>query len=270
MEGAEPRNRPYQTALTGNPGTGTNFAVGDGNAWAQGDYAEGPLGELSIVVSPPPGNNLTMRRTVGITPVETLASGDMLRKNPRFTIDQINVETLASIRALRGNGIYELATESVTYTTQGWYDMTATTAERVVTAWYIDANGDFRSPQFALKTDPENSQPKVWLGTAGFAGTVEVQYRKPYAVVTDLADNVGDIVAYEVIYKLMGIANVGSTMDPGRRTDRTVQGGQEGRDSIWYLREFIRLRDLEVARLKVLERQAPSNRISRRAGRFSA
>ena len=267
VESSEPRLRPYQTLATGTPGTGTTIGVGDGNAWAAGDLIEGPLGELSLVVSKST-NNLTVRRTVGATSVETLAGGDVMKKNPRFSVDQLNGEILASIRALRGNGLYEIATEEVTYTSEDWYDMTATTAEKVIAAWFIDSDSRFRTPWFNFKTDPQNSQPKVWISASQFSGAVVVQYRKPYAVVTDLSDALGDIVAYEVIYKLMGIANVGSTADPGRRTDRTVQGGQEGRDSIWYLREFIRLRDLEVARQHVLERQAPAHPKGKRAARY--
>ncbi len=266
---AEPRLRPYQTLVTNAAGTGTTIGVGDGDAWQAGDLIEGPLGELSIVVSLST-NDLTVRRTVGATTVETLAADDVMMKNPRFTLDQIDGEILASIRALRGNGVYEIATEEVTYDSgSDWYDMTDTAAEKVIAVYYVDPDSDFRAPTFHFKTDPQNSQPKVYLSAAATSTqAIVVQYRKPYALVTDLSDNVGDMVMYEVLYKLMGIANIGATADPGRRTHRTAQGGQEGRDSIWYLREFIRLRDLEVARLHSLERQVPSNQRSKRAARY--
>ncbi len=269
VESSEPRLRPYQTVLTNSPSTaGTTFSVGDGAAWQVGDLVEGPLGELSLVTSKT-SNDLTVRRTVGATSVETLASGDVVRKNPRFSIDEIAGEILTSIRSLRGNGLYELATEEVTYTAEDWYDMTDTAAEKVTAVYYIDSDSDFRTPTYGFKTDPQNSQPKVWISASTFSGAVVVQYRKPYAAVTDLSDVVGDLVMYEVVYKLMGQANVTSTSDPGRRTDRTVQGGQEGRDSIWYLREFIRLRDVELVNQKRKEREAPKHPRSARAARYT-
>ncbi len=215
-------------------------------------------------------NDLTVRRTVGAVAVETLAADDVVKKNPRFSIDQIDGEILASVRALRGNGIYEIATEEVTYDSgSDWYDVTDAAMEKVIAAYYVDPDSDFRAPTFTFKTDPQNSQPKVYLSAAALSTqAIVLQYRKPYALVTDLSDAVGDLVMYEVIYKLMGVANIGSSADPGRRTDRTVQGGQEGRDSIWYLREFIRLRDLEVARLHSLERQVPRHPRAARAARY--
>lgn len=269
VEASEPRLRPYQTLLTNSPGAGgTTFSVGDGDAWEAGDLIEGPLGELSIVVSKST-NDLTVRRAVGQVAAETAAADDLMRKNPRFSIDQIDAEINASLRALRGNGLYELATEQVTYNRgEDWYDVTDTAMEKVIAVWYVDSDSDFRVPFFQFKTDPRAAQPKLWLSASQYSGAIDVMYRKPYAAVTDLSDIVGDIVAYETVYKLMGIANVGSTADPGKRTDRTSQGGQEGRDSIWYLREFIRLRDLEIARLAKAEREPPSHPRGKRASRF--
>ena len=269
VESSEPRLRPYQTLVTNAAGTTVTIGVGDGDAWQAGDFLEGPLGELSIVVSVAT-NDLTVRRTVGAVAVETLAADDVVKKNPRFSIDQIDGEILASVRALRGNGIYEIATEEVTYDSgSDWYDVTDAAMEKVIAAYYVDPDSDFRAPTFTFKTDPQNTQPKVYLSASALSTqAIVLQYRKPYALVTDLSDAVGDLVMYEVIYKLMGVANIGSSADPGRRTDRTVQGGQEGRDSIWYLREFIRLRDLEVARLHSLERQVPRHPRAARAARY--
>lgn len=269
VETSEPRLRPYQTVLTNSPGgAGTTFGVGDGDAWEAGDLIEGPLGELSLVLSKAT-NDLTVRRAVGQVAAETAAADDVMRKNPRFSIDQIDVELGASVRSLRGNGLYELATEEITYDRgEDWYDVADTAMEKVVGVWYVDSDAQFRIPFFQFKTDPQADQPKLWISASQYSGNISVLYRKPYAAVTDLSDAVADIVTYEAVYKLMGIANVGSTADPGRRTDRTTQGGQEGRDSIWYLREFIRLRDLEITRQHKAEREPPSHPRGKRATRF--
>jgi hypothetical protein len=233
-----------------------------------GDLVEGPLGELSLVTAVTT-NDLTVIRAQGAVAAETLASGDVMRKNPRFSIDQIDQEINATLRELRGNGVYELATEQVTYAGEDWYDVTDVTMEKVIAVWYVDSDSDFRIPYWVFKTDPRAAQPKLWVSASNYAGAVDVQYRAPYAAVTDLPDRVGDILVNGVIYKLLGQANVSSTSDPGRRTDRTVQGGQEGRDSIWFLREFIRLRDLELVYLKALERAAPRHPKAVRGARYA-
>jgi hypothetical protein len=94
--------------------------------------------------------------------------------------------------------------------------------------------------------------------------------RRNFSVVTDIdaASPVIPIVANYAVYKLLGAAEVARTHDPGRRTDRTVQPGAEGRSSIWYLREAERLRVRETARLAHEEYWLPKNRIQQRARRY--
>jgi hypothetical protein len=266
LESAEPRLRPYTTALTNAAGTGTTFGVADGDAWMAGDIAETPDGEQALVISIT-ANNLTVSRAYGGITVETLSSGDLLRKNPRFTVEQTIQEINTSLRELRGNGLYFLDTETVVYTTNKWYDVTDTDMEDVISAWYID-DDDFRVPLFAFNTDPLNDQPKVFLAAAGFTGNIFLIFKTTYSAVTELPDQVGDALVNLVAYKLLGMALAVSTTDPSRRVDRTKQGGQESRDSIWFLREFIRLRDLEVARLANQIKKVPRDIKSQRAKRF--
>ena len=266
LESAEPRLRPYTTALTNAATTGTTFGVADGNAWQAGDLAETPSGELALVISVST-NNLTVSRAYGTISVETLSSGDLLRKNPRFSVEQSKGQITTSLNELRGNGLYALSTETVTYTVDGWYDMTDTEAEDIITAWYID-DDEFRVPFFTFQTDPANSQPQVYIAAAGFTGDVIVEYREPYAAVTDLPARLDDMLVNLACYKLMGMSHAVSTTDPSKRVDRTVQGGQEGRDSVWFLREFLRLRDLEIAQQALREKRAPRDVRSQRARRF--
>ncbi len=266
VEGAEPRHRPYQTPLTNAPGgAGTTFSVGDGDAFQVGDLVETAAGELALVTAIST-NDLTVTRTVGSISAETLGSGDIVKKNPRFSIEQID-EAVDQILQELNPTVYALLSEDVTYTVDDWYDVTDTAMEEVFTAWYID-DGDFHAPYFYFSTDFDNTQPKVFIGSAGFTGTIHIAYRRPYAAVTELPDRVAPMVTNGAVYKLLGGAAVLATTDPGRRTDRTVQGGQEGRDSYWFFREYTRLRDTERVYLKDKVKRLPKHRLSQRGRRY--
>jgi len=266
VEAAEPRNRPYMTVLTNSPGgAGTTFDVGDGDAWQVGDLVEGPAGELSLVTSIST-DTLTVTRAQGEQAAETLASGDTMRKNPRFTYDQV-VGAIDEVRLETESRLFNLKSETIAYTVQDWYDMTDTTAEEVFSVWYLE-DGDFRVPHFIFNTDPANDQPKIHISSAGFTGNVFVNYSAPYADITEYPDRLLGMVSAGAVYKLMGGAAIVSSSDPGKRTDRTVQGGAEARDSYWFLREYTRLRDDEVAFLNDKIQKLPKNRLSQRARRF--
>jgi hypothetical protein len=266
LEALEPRLRPYTTTVTNAAGTGVTITVTDGNAFQANDILETPTGEQILVISITT-NTLTVSRAYGSIAAESLAIGTRIRKNPRFSVEQIIGEIDSSLRELRGNGIYNLTTETIAYTTDDWYDVTDVSMEEVVSAWYID-DGRFHLAFFSFDTDPANAQPKVFLAASGYTGDVFLAYKAEYAAVTELPDRLGDLLVNLVCYKLLGGALVGSTSDSGKRVDRTVQGGQEGRDSIWFLREFIRLRDLEVARLAREEKKVPRDIKSQRVRRF--
>lgn len=266
VESAEPRSRPYQTTLTNSPGTGgTTLSVGDGDAWQVGDLVETPDGELALVTAIST-NNLTVSRSWGAIAAENLASGDVVRKNPRFTVDQID-QAVADIVSESDPRVYNLATETIVYVTNDFYDVADTAMEEVYTAWYIE-DGEFRTPRFMFWTDDANAQPKVYLAAAGYTGNIFLNYRKPYTAVTELPNRLSPMVVAGAVYKLYGAEVVSSSTDPGQRTDRTVQGGQEGRDSYWFYREYLRLRDAEVALLKEKIARLPRDRQSQRMRRF--
>jgi len=266
VEGAEPRNRPYQTPLTNAPGgAGTTFSVGDGDAFQVGDLVQTVTGELALVTAIST-NDLTVTRATSTISAETLGSGDIVMKNPRYTIEQMD-EAVDQILQELNPRVFYLTTEDVTYTSNDWYDVTDTAMEDVFSAWYIDS-GNFYAPYFYFATDPANTQPKIFIGAAGYTGSIHVVYRRPYAVVTELPDRVAPIVVNGAVYKLLGGSGVQATSDPGKRTDRTTQGGQEFRDSYWFLREYTRLRDAERVYLDDQIKKLPKHRISQRGRRF--
>lgn len=263
--GAEPRSRPYQTTLTNAPGgAGTTVSVQDGDAWQVGDFLQGAGGELCLVTAIST-DDLTVTRN--IEGAENLTSGEVVKKNPRFPHEHIVAAVQEVVDELDGQGVWNLATETVAYTTEDWYDVTDTTMEDVYSVWYID-EGDFNAPWFKFHIDPANTQPKIYLSCRGFTGNVFLNYRAPYAAITDLPDRLQGMIVNGAVYKLLGGQTVLSTNDPGKRTDRTVQGGQESRDSYWFFREFNRLVRLEEADLRQRIKKLPTNRLSARARRY--
>lgn len=266
VEAAEPRNRPYQTTLTNAPSTaGTTFSVGDGDAWQVGDLVEGPAGELSLITAIST-NDLTVVRTQGNQSAENLGIGDVVRKNPRFTYDQTE-DAINEVRQETASRIFNLKSETLAVTTDGWYDVTDTTMEEVFSVWYLE-DGEFRLPLFHFLTDPANSQPKLYVSAFSYTGNVYINYAAPYASITEYPDRLLGMFVAGATYKLLGGAVAVSSSDPGKRTDRTVQPGSEARDSMWFLREYYRLRDDEVAFLADKTKKLPKDRVSQRAQRF--
>ena len=102
----------------------------------------------------------------------------------------------------------------------------------------------------------------------GNSGNITIIYKRAYNAITEMPDRLKGMMVAGATYKLLGGAAVTSTTDPGRRTDRTVQGGQEARDSYWFYREYERLRDVEVAELESQKRRFPRDRQSQRGRRF--
>ena len=271
VEGNDPRNRPYTTTLTGAPGAAPDtLPVQDGDAWQTGDIAEvvdATVGNSLNLVLSVSTNTLTVTRDVGrVTRVGDYAGGELVRKNPRFSYDQIDQALSAVLQELNPR-VFALLTEDIAYTTQDFYDVADTAMENVLSAWYLD-DGDMRTPYYYYQTDPANDQPTLWLAGWGYSGTVHISYQRAYAAVTEMPDRLGGIMVAGSVYRLLGGSTVWATTDAGKRTDRTVQGGQEARDSYWFFREFTRLMDLERVYLMEQIKRFPKDIRSQRSRRF--
>ncbi len=271
VEAAEPRSRPYET-IAASGFAASVITVDDGDAWQVGDIMEivdftvgSSLNRVTSIAT----NAVTVDRDVGrVTRVGDYLSDVPLRKNPRFTYDQINQAVSAVLQELDPR-IFALLTEDVAFTVDDWYDVTDTAMEEVYSAWYIE-DGDFKILYHQFRTDPDNTQPKIFLAASGTSATVHLNYRRPYALVTELPDRLQELIVVGVVYKMLGSANASSSSDPGKRTKRTVQGGQEGRDSYWFYREFVRLRDAERVKLDLQVKTLPRDRRSQRSKRYIA
>jgi len=265
---SEPRLRPYSCAITNAAGGGTTINVPDGDAWQVGDIGEFVGNTERFLVTAIATNSMTVIRDYDNNGATTLASsGDIINKNPRFSEMQIYQEEFAALRELRANGVWRLASETIAFTGDDWYNVTDTAMEDVFSAWYIE-NGNFKTPYFYFNTDPANTQPKIFLGAMGFSGNIYINYKTTYDAHTELPDRLEGLMVNYIVYKLLGIAGAGSTYNPGKRTDRTLQGGQEHRDSYWFFREYQRLARQEEAYLKEQVKKLPGLRVALRSRRF--
>lgn len=274
LYGAFPQARPYQDILQTSPSAvATTVDVIDGTQWSEGDVLDFPDGDRAIVTGIST-NTLTIRRGPDAT---AHTAGDVVYRNPRFTTEQIDYAIDSVIQDLFPD-IYKITTVRDTYDPQQqWYPINNDELMEVLTVYYED--DDYLTPTplpvWRLQrgvdaTEFTNSQGIFIPGSGGMddGDTIYIVFRERIDEVTDLLDRQEHLVALGAAYQLLNVANVARTHDPGRFTDRTVQPGQEGRDAIHFLRDFITMRRREELRLSHDEDRLPKNYHSERARRF--
>ena len=282
---AMPTTRPYETPLAT---AGINASVttidvptGTGTSWAVNDIGEFEEGEQFLVTAVSTDALTVIRGHAGTT-AASHAQNDIISQNSRFTVEQIDQVIDDSVVDL-GTELYKLHTITDTYSSSTrWFPMDAAGDENIfeVIAVYHKPTGSdhpvgiwgwtFKDRVDATGFTEDNG---LFLSTGGGLGNADTFYiatKKRYLVITDIdaASPVIQVVAHFAVYKLLGMAETVRTHDPGKRTDRTVQPGAEGRSSIWFLREAIRLRDREETRLHKMERSLPVTRTGQRARRY--
>jgi len=282
---AMPTTRPYETTLAtagiDNAVTTIDVPAGTGISWAVNDIGEFEEGE-QFLVTVVTVDALTVIRGYAGTTAAAQAQNDVISQNPRFTVEQID-QVLDDAVVDLGTELYKLHTITDTYsTTTRWFPMDAAGDENIfeVMAVYHKPTGSdhpvgiwgwtFKNQVDATGFTQDNG---LFLSTGGGLGGTDTFYiatKKRYITLTDIdaASPVIQVVAHFAVYKLLGMAETVRTHDPGKRTDRTVQPGAEGRSSIWFLREAIRLRDREETRLYRMEANLPVTRTGQRARRY--
>ena len=282
---SQPTFRPFQTpmATAGINASVTTIDVptGTGGGWAAGDEGEFEDGERYLVTAVATDAKTVIRGHAGTT-ATTHAQYDIITKNPRFTVAAIDQYILDSVLDLSPD-IYNFHTITDTYTAgTEWYEMDATGDENiyeVMTVYVKMTNESHPTPVsgwvFVNNVDSTGfTEPNGLYIPGGLniktASSFYIACRKAYTVITDLdaASPAVRVVAHFVAYKLLGGAEIARSHDPGKRTDRTVQPGTEGRSSIWHLREAERLRMREEARLDSIEDRLPKDRYAMRARRY--
>lgn len=256
-----PPARPFATTCNDTvtaDSADVTITVTDGGVWVAGDIAEAPGGEQWYVTAVA-GNNLTVIRQWNGTTLETAAAGTILLKNPRFdlsTIDQVITDTLLSYENL---GIYTFGTGSLTLVAgQDAYQPSESDILGMVGVYYKTDTSLLPYPLPFIYSDNLNSTPYSngqtlilldWGGKAA-GDTLYYTYKKKIDSVTDLLTRQDELTVLGAVYRLLLGTVAPETHDPGKRTDRTVQPGQTGRDASRIEFEFQTMARLERAVLE--------------------
>lgn len=280
--GAGVTERPFETLLTAISLTADDtLEVLDGDAWDVGDVGEFADGE-QVFVKSVALNVVTVVRGWNGTTAADRAVDDVLTKNPKWTIKQIDQAFDWVLQDLRPD-VYDLETKELTYDpSTRWYDLSAADDARiydVLTVYYKPTNEDHPAPIDAWMYQRDVSSagftathglivPQSIQITSG--STFYALVKKEIQAVGDLADNMKSMVVMGAVYHLLGASDIRRLHDPGKRTDRTVQPGSEARTSIWYLREYVKRKNTIIADLYARTGDIVRSRISHRARRFRA
>lgn len=256
---ARPPQRPYVTQTT-EPidGSETGVDVTAGTDWAQGDVLEFSDGEQFFVQSVVT-NTLNGIRGYNGTTIATHANADIVSKNPRFTIQQIDQAIEDSLRELETNGIHVWGTGSIVLVASTYaYDITGADVLDILAVYYprnndgIAINLPFRFHRQTTGLSASNRTLEVWdWGERVSGDTLLYTYQQKIDDVADLLTRQEEMVVIGTAARLLKRTIAPETHDPGKRTDRTVQPGQTGRDSRELMGEYVRLLTQEAQLLKV-------------------
>lgn len=273
---AQPQARPYQDEVQNNPlaSGGTTLTVLDGTQWSEGDVVDFDDDGDQAMVTAISTNDLTIRRIGDDT---SHAQGTVVYRNPRWSHKAIGYAIQHIIDDLFPD-VYIHATNTQTYDPQQqWYPINDSQLTEVVSVFYEDDEyltpvplGSWRQWNGLPGAEFTQSEGVYIPGSMGMdnGDSFYVVYRKVIGSATDLYDRQAVIVVHGAAYRLLLGANAVRTHDPSRWTDRTVQPGQEGRDSVNFLREYFQLRRREELRLSHDEDRLPKHPASERARRF--
>lgn len=257
--------------------TATSIDVADGANFAAGDDIELDSGEMAQITSVST-NTLTVVRKVLDSTAAAQAQFSVIRKSPRIRQDLIDdaVEAIFEdfypqiFTIKESNFVYSAGTH--------WYPLTESGLKEVLSLYVADTErlvprtlrgwehkGGLDASEFT-----EVQGINVWhSGNLTVNQKVYFHYKAEILTVDDLLDRQEGLVATGAVYQLLGYAGVWRTYDPGKRTDRTVQPGQEMRDSYWFFTEFQRMRTREEIRLfDELDRLMPVDRVQARLLRY--
>lgn len=276
---SRPALRPYTDKIRTNAHNigDTTLDVSDGTSWAADDLVEFEDGEIASVTSVA-SNVLTVVRAQWGTTESNHAVGTGLTKNPRFSIQEIDDAIETVIYDLYPQ-LYVLSTISFGTVIAGkyWYPISTANVYDVVGVFHEDVGSLIPRPimgwtyrQGLDATEFTNVAGLVFPGYSGATvGTaMYIIVKKKITAATDLLDRQEPLVAIGAAYHLLGGETVSRSHDPGQRTDRTVQPGQDSRDSIWFLREYRAALTKEEIRLRQDMEWIPSNRVQSRRRRF--
>lgn len=274
-----PPLRPFVTTLNDTvtaSAADVTITVTDGATWDVGDIAEIASGEQWFVTAVA-GANLTVVRAHNGTTLGTGVAGNALLKNPRFSLQQIDNAIDDCLAALELEGVHAWGTGTVTLASgQYGYAPTETDILDIVAVYYEDSS--YGQPVPLPFTYNSNLHTTAFTGGGllrlfewgDLVGTnaVYFTYKKKIDAVTDLMVRQEEVLILGATYRLLAETIVSDTMDPGKRTDRTVQPGQTGRDARWLETEYYMALHKEEALLKYEADRLPANFTTDRARRW--
>ena len=286
LYGAYPTDRPFESILgEALDNSETAVDVLDGTDWAEADILQhGSTGEQMLVLSVS-SNTVTVSRSYGTTVATAgVGSTDLVQKNPRWSIEQVDNAIQSSIDSLELWGIHFFADSSITLVSgQYYYALDGSTwAEPFgVLAIYYPASGTESPVYLPFSQDAQlSTTPSEWAQSSGVflkskgdraaTGTLYYTFAKKYAAATDLITRLDELVVFGALAKLFGMSIAPATHDPGARTDRTVQPGQTSRDGRWFQGEFFIRARTEAALLAVQRERFSRTAQTARAGRWRA
>lgn len=287
---AMPKDRPFESLLAeALDNSETDIDVIDGNDWEEGDVLEVvQTGEQCLVLSVTT-NTLTVQRSYGTVVATAADDAGRIRKNPRFSQDQLDSAITEACNSLESWGVHSFGTGSVTLAASQWfYELTETDIAHqygVLSVYYVDDTTQVPvalpfTQQYHISTTPaEYSQGRgVTLQSKGDRDSTDpvyFTYAQSLEFDTDLDTTLAKLLAPQeelvvlgAVTRLLGGTIIPMTQDPGQRTDRTVPPGQTSRDVRYFQGDYFIKARAEAARLAVERQRLPRSRRSARAGRW--
>lgn len=273
---SRPPLRPFVHQINGAINSSiTTITVDDGDNFAAGDIIEFEDGEQCYVVSVST-DTLTVIRGYNGTTAASQSDNDVIYKNPRITIQQIDTAVDQIIKELFLQGIYVFGTGSITLVAdQFYYTLSPTDIIEPLSFYYADTNSvpvplPFKSMDLvhtALDTNGHGVHLWEW-GDKSSGDTVYYTYQQLINDVTDLLDRQEPLVVMGATARILGMTILPETHDPGKRSDRTVQPGQGARDARYFQAEFFVATRAEQAQLKVDKTKVVRSNLTSRVSRW--
>ena len=282
---AFPKDRPFESQLAeGLDNSETDIDVTDGDDWTEGDELEVvETGERCRVISVST-NTLTVERSYGTVAATAAADAGRIRKNPRFTQDQVDSAIKEAVNVLESWGVHGFSTGSFSLAASQWYfELSETDIDAemgVLSVYYVDdTTKEPRPLPFKYHSDLSTGDAD-WTqgrgvrlrskGDRDSTDTLYFTYAQSLQFDTDLDTTLAKVLAPQeelvvlgAVTRLLGGTIVPMTQDPGQRTDRSVPPGQTSRDVRYFQGDFFIKVRAEAARLAVKRQRLPRSRFTR-------
>lgn len=290
LYGEKATERPFTSAITASFNDSvTEIDVVDADDWYAQDVLEvETTGEKMLVLSSDTGTDkLTVSRAYeDTTAAASSGTDDRIRKDPRWSEQEIDDAVASAIAGLEAWGIHVWGNGTLTYdATKEFFAINETSIMEqygILSVYYQEDNTLIPRPLPFHQIGQISSAPTGWEAS-GFGVRIlawgDLSASKPTAYytwakipadVTEILTRQEELVILAACSLLMGMSIAPRTNDPGSHTDRTVQPGQSVRDGRWFQGEFFIRARAEAAQLAVERQNLPGTVRINRARRWRA